>query len=256
MFGLVALTACSSTIDDGAGKGNGTSGSGTGAGTGNGGGSGVSGAGPSTGGSSGTAGVGAGGSTTGGSPGTEEACPTIEVPRTALRRLTRFEYASTVRDLLGVDPALASELPADEVTNGFDNNAAVLTVSSLHAEKYVLVSEALARAAVQNLAALTACDAAAQGEDACALDFARRFGRRAFRRPTTPEDEALLLAAYAAGRTDGSYAEGIEVMVRAALLSPHFLYRLETTTPVDETSATPAFRVAQDTATSVIGLPF
>ena len=36
------------------------------------------------------------------------------------------------------------------------------------------------------------------------------------------------MTAYAAGRTGGSYAEGIEVMIRAALQSPHFLYRLET----------------------------
>ena len=41
------------------------------------------------------------------------------------------------------------------------------------------------------------------------------------------------MAAYAAGRTGGSYAEGIEVMIRAALQSPHFLYRLELTAPSD-----------------------
>ena len=70
--------------------------------------------------------------------------------------------------LLGVDPSPANELPADEVTEGFNNNAGVLTVSSLHAEKYVLVSEALAKAAVANLATLTGCDAVAKGEDACA----------------------------------------------------------------------------------------
>ncbi|HYQ15712.1 MAG TPA: DUF1592 domain-containing protein, partial [Polyangiaceae bacterium] len=65
------------------------------------------------------------------------------------------------------------------------------------------------------------------GEDACALAFAKSFGRRAYRRPTTAEDERQLLAAYAAGRTGGTYAEGIEVMIRAALQSSDFLYRLE-----------------------------
>ncbi|HEX4510775.1 MAG TPA: DUF1592 domain-containing protein, partial [Burkholderiaceae bacterium] len=147
--------------------------------------------------------------------------------------LTRFEYTNTVKDLLGVDPSAANDLPADEVTDGFDDNAAVLTVSSLHAEKYVTVSETLARSAVQNLSSLTTCDTTAKGEDACALDFARKFGRRAYRRPTTSDDESLLMLAYQAGRTGGSYAEGIEVMIRAALQSTHFLYRLETTTPSD-----------------------
>ncbi|HXU65330.1 MAG TPA: DUF1592 domain-containing protein, partial [Polyangia bacterium] len=131
------------------------------------------------------------------------------------------------------DPSPANDLPADEETDGFDNNAGVLTVSSLHAEKYVLVSEALAKAAVANVASLTGCDTASKGEDACAADFAKRFGRRAFRRPTTSADEQMLMAAYASGKDGGSYAEGIEVMIRAALQSPHFLYRLELTTPAD-----------------------
>lgn len=160
-----------------------------------------------------------------------DACPTAQVPRTPLRRLTRFEYANSVRDLLQVDPSAASELPADEVTNGFDNNAAVLTVSSLHAEKYVLVAEKLAAAAVADLPALTGCDAPSTGEEACARQFARSFGRRAFRRAVTDGDEQLLMTAYAVGRTGGSHEEGIEVMIRAALQSPSFLYRLETTSP-------------------------
>ncbi len=61
--------------------------------------------------------------------------------------------------------------------------------------------------------------------------------RRAFRRPTTQADEQALLTAYSAGRTGGSYAEGIEVMIRAALQSPDFLYRLETTPPADANAA-------------------
>ena len=115
-------------------------------------------------------------------------CPAQPVPRTPLRRLTRFEYQNAVRDLLNVDPSPAAELPADEITNSFDNNAAVLTVSALHAEKYVLVSEALAKQAVQYLNALVGCDVAAQGEATCARAFAKKLGRRAFRRPTTESD--------------------------------------------------------------------
>jgi hypothetical protein len=168
----------------------------------------------------------------GSGPATVANCPTQPVPRTPLRRLTRFEYQNAVRDLLNVDASEAKELPADEVTNSFDNNAAVLTVSALHAEKYVLVSEALAKQAVQNLPALVACDSAVMGEEACALAFAKRLGRRAFRHATTAEEEQALMTAYAAGRTGGTHSEGIEVMIRAALQSPSFLYRLETTPPV------------------------
>jgi hypothetical protein len=199
-----------------------------------------------SGGSSATGGTATGGSATGGTSGvagtgnggggavapTVEDCPTAVMAGTPLRRLTRFEYTNSVRDLLEVDPAPAADLPADEVANSFDNNAVVLTVSSLHAEKYVLVSETLAKQAVQNLAYVSSCTTS-MSEDACALEFARTFGRRAFRRPITAEDETMLLAAYAAGKTGGTHVEGIEVMIRAALQSPNFLYRLETTTPAN-----------------------
>lgn len=185
----------------------------------------------------GSGGVGAGGSTTSPIPApTTASCPSTEVTRTPLRRLTRFEYATSVRSILGVDPAPADALPADEVTDGFSNNAQVLTVSSLHAEKYVLVSEELAKAAVSDLSRLTACDAAARGEETCARELANKLGRRAFRRPLTVEDEQFLMTAYSAGRVGGSHTEGIEVMIRAALQSPHFLYKLEPLTPVDATS--------------------
>jgi len=170
--------------------------------------------------------------------GPSASCPDAPLPRTPLRRLTRYEYANAVSDLLGVDVSATAQLPADEVTNSFDNNAAVLTVSSLHAEKYVLVSEALAKSAAADAQRLTACDAT-QDEEKCAHSFAKSFGRRAFRRAVTAADEELLMAAYAAGRNGGSYAEGIEVMVRAALQSPSFLYRLELSSAADARTRVP-----------------
>ncbi len=130
------------------------------------------------------------------SPPTSSCTTTPSVPATSLRRLTRFEYANSVKTLLGVDVGTeARRCRSTRSTNGFNNNAAVLTVSLLHAEKYVLISEAAAKKAVQNVATLTACDSAAKGEDACAAEFAKKLGRRAYRRPTTADDEAALLAA-------------------------------------------------------------
>lgn len=256
---MVLAVACSGTASnaDGAGALPGTSGNGSnppgstgGAATTPGGGqsaTGSTGPGAGTGSSgNGTAGAGSGTSASGGNTsqggsgqvgmgGATQVvtCPATDVVPTPLRRLTRFEYANTVKALLNVDPAPAQDLPADEASDGFNNNAGVLTVSSLHAEKYVLVAEALAKTAVKNLATLTNCDAVAKGEDACQAAFAKSFGRRAFRRPTTAQDEQMLKAAYDAGRTGGSYTEGIEVMIRAALQSPDFLYRLELTAPAD-----------------------
>ena len=158
-------------------------------------------------------------------------CTTPSTAFTPLRRLTAFEYGNTISDLLGV--TLTTEVPADAVTDGYDNNAAVLSVSSLHAEKFVLAAEEAAALAVADIDTLAPCSAPADditGEEACALAFAQSFGRRAFRRDLNATDEQALMSAYAVGRDGGSYAEGIEVMIRAALQSPHFLYRLELST--------------------------
>lgn len=170
-------------------------------------------------------------------PEVETSCPTVTLSHTPLRRLTRFEYQNSVRDLLNVDVSAANALPADNATDGYNNNARLQSVSSPLAEQYVYVSEALSSLAVQNLSGLTSCDPTTTGEEACAAQFARSFGRRAFRRALTAEDESMLMNAYSLGRTDGSYAEGIEVMIRAALQSPHFLYRLEVTPSSDPAAA-------------------
>jgi hypothetical protein len=152
------------------------------------------------------------------------ACKTTEVFRSPLRRLTRLEYNNTVRDLLGDSSAPADRFPPDEVSNGFSNNAAVLSVSPLLAEKYQESAEALAATAVKNLAALVACDPARMGADACARQFVQEFGRRAYRRPLSAGEIDRLLKVYASG---GDFARGIEVVLRAILQSPGFLYRLE-----------------------------
>lgn len=151
-------------------------------------------------------------------------CGELVRPPTPLRRLTRFEYDNSVRDLLGTTQTPSKDFPPDEVDpDGFGNNALILTVSGLHAEKYTYAAEALAQEAVTKLESLLPCDPAT-GEESCAEAFAKSFGRRAFRRALEPEDVAALMTAYGFGE---SFPEGIEIMIRAALLSPHFLYRVE-----------------------------
>ena len=58
-----------------------------------------------------------------------------------IRRLTRYEYANTVRDLLKIDYPYSGTFPADEVGYGFDNIGDVLSVSPLLMEKYLTAAE-------------------------------------------------------------------------------------------------------------------
>src|SRR3954471_20936907 len=62
-----------------------------------------------------------------------------------IRRLTRFEYDNTIRDLLGDDSHPSAVFPPDETAEGFDNNAEVAGVTDLLAEQYLDVAEAIAR---------------------------------------------------------------------------------------------------------------
>jgi len=72
----------------------------------------------------------------------------IDPGHETIRRLTRFEYKNTIRDLLGVEAELADDFPRDDVGYGFDNIGDVLTLSPLLMEKYLDAAEQLAAQAV------------------------------------------------------------------------------------------------------------
>ncbi len=58
--------------------------------------------------------------------------------RVMMRRLTRYEYRNTMRQLLGVDKDFAKELPPEPMSpDGFLNNAATLEMSPTQIETYL-----------------------------------------------------------------------------------------------------------------------
>ena len=56
--------------------------------------------------------------------------------RGTIRRLSQVEYANTLRDLLGVDPKVADQIPQDAVGEGFSSS-----ISPLLMEKYLRVAD-------------------------------------------------------------------------------------------------------------------
>lgn len=72
----------------------------------------------------------------------------VDVGRVTLRRLNRFEYDSTVRDLLGDATRPARDFPADDFGHGFDNQSDVLSTAPLLVEKYDTAALALVKAAL------------------------------------------------------------------------------------------------------------
>ncbi|QDU62471.1 hypothetical protein Pan216_33380 [Planctomycetes bacterium Pan216] len=68
--------------------------------------------------------------------------------RVTIRRLNRYEYDNTVRDLLGVDLNVSKDFPSDDVGHGFDNIADVLSISPIHTERYLDAAQRIAEAAI------------------------------------------------------------------------------------------------------------
>jgi hypothetical protein len=154
--------------------------------------------------------------------------------RAPLRRLTPFEYNNTVADLLGETMQPANVFPADQIANGFGNDAEALSVSILHAEKYESVAEVVAARATQTPAALgrlAACasNVTATAEESCARTIIDSLAPRAFRRPLETGEADSLLALYRTLRmkATATFASSIAGVIEAVLQAPDFLYRVE-----------------------------
>ena len=73
--------------------------------------------------------------------------------------------------------------------------------------------------------------AKATDELPCASKILSVLGRRAYRRPVSETDLKPLLAFYQTGRKAGDFNNGIEMALRAMLVSPNFLFRIERDNP-------------------------
>src|SRR5215471_17599767 len=76
------------------------------------------------------------------------AIPGASLDAPSLHRLNRTEYANAVRDLLALDVDVATLLPADASSEGFDNIADALGVSPSLIESYVSAAMKISRRAV------------------------------------------------------------------------------------------------------------
>ena len=64
-------------------------------------------------------------------------------------------------------------------------------------------------------------------QDACAREIIGGLARRAFRRPVNDEDIRAVYAHYQNASATGGFETGIETALRALLVSPEFIFRIE-----------------------------
>ena len=146
-----------------------------------------------------------------------------------IRRLTKTEYANTLRDLYGVDPSIADSLPDEVVGEGFLNS-----ISSLQSELFLgIANKVVAQIIAPAGNAPTAIQKRLFGEtppkDAdlrkTARDIARSLARDAYRRPATDAELDVLVDVYDLGRKNQlNHTAALGLMLKAVLVSPQFLF--------------------------------
>jgi len=65
-----------------------------------------------------------------------------------IHRLNRAEYSNAMRDLFALDVDMATLLPNDDISEGFDNIASALKVSPSFLDQYIMAARAMAKQAV------------------------------------------------------------------------------------------------------------
>lgn len=144
-----------------------------------------------------------------------------------VRRMTVREFSNTVARLLGAEREFSRVLPHDMPQDGYSRNQGQV-VDAVFGRQLQFTAEQLAAEAVaQRLSLIAPCSANPGPE--CARAFIRDFGERAYRRPLGAEEQAQLMALYAAaadGRPDAAsqFASGIQFLVEAMLQASSFIY--------------------------------
>ena len=101
-----------------------------------------------------------------------------------LHRLNRAEYQNAVRDLLHLETDVATLLPADDVSSGFDNIASALTISPTLMDRYLTAAQKIARLAlgtpttVPNVDYFRLADDLRQDDHLPGMPFGTRGGTR------------------------------------------------------------------------------
>ena len=155
--------------------------------------------------------------------------------RKVIHRLNRLEYNNTIRDLLGVNTRPADKFPADGGGGGgFDNNADTLFIPPILMEKYLEAADE-----ILDQADFTNNFPVQPGRFTSASSAARKnlnsFVPRAFRRPVTREDIDPLMELFRhSQQAKAGYEDSLKLALKAVLISPNFLYRVELDRGLDE----------------------
>jgi hypothetical protein len=168
-----------------------------------------------------------------------------------LRRLTRHEVLNSVQDILTVSAtSFATSLPedlVDEAVNPFDNDASLQSVSLSAIENYDKFAEQVAtdlqgRTTVINT--LAGCTPNGVSDSACFAKFVSNVARRFLRREVTSAEQTNFATLLTRSTAMNNYYVAPALLVRALIMHPEFLYRIEVGTLVGNVRVLTNYEIA------------
>ncbi len=157
-------------------------------------------------------------------------CETSSVGAPLLRRLTRSELETSLRDIfpeaIGFQGVELTQDPKSAL--GFSTDAMVLVVNGPTFRNLLETAENLSElvTASPTLEAILPCSVTA-ADRACAGEFIQRYGLRLFRRPLTVGESERYLTYFDAVSGAADFRTGIRWTLGTMLQSPHHVYRSE-----------------------------
>ncbi|MGE4132113.1 MAG: DUF1592 domain-containing protein [Bdellovibrionales bacterium] len=148
-----------------------------------------------------------------------------------VHRLNKDEYNRSVQSLLGISSSPGVDLPDENTAYGFNNIAAILTVTSTSIDRYLDAAEkAVTDAFSTNSAGIFRCGGQTVNPGtlsrACAEEIVGRIAQQAFRRPLQgPERSQITSLVGSALAENQSMQEAVRWGLEWVLSTPAFLYR-------------------------------
>ena len=138
-------------------------------------------------------------------------------------RLTPVQYNAEVQRMFPGAPEV--NLPPGASEYGLTNISATARIDLGNVTQYTEAARAVGSWVSEQGASAVRCDSF--GTSSCIDDFLDWFPAEAFRRPATAEEIATLRSLYDDIEAEYGSEWATSALVRAVLLSPHFLYRYE-----------------------------
>ncbi|MDA7505329.1 DUF1592 domain-containing protein [bacterium] len=178
-----------------------------------------------------------------------------------VRRLNQGEYSASVRALLDIHFDAGEALPNEGAGGeGFDNAAETLFISPIHAEKYLDAARSAVKYAFADTRSSQRFLIAVPDENTTPPEAARKilekFLPRAFRRQASPNEVSeyldLFEQAYA---EEKAFGPAMQLTLSAVLISPKFLFIIESPTESAEPIPLDGFELATRLSYFLWGAP-